>query len=99
MRAKRDLKKKSRSGNSSSAVNKIKEKLESLKYLSWLDSYVKTRPSISNLGDNLSGDDDLFDKTDNKKNQSKSNENSEGEISLASRETNRNKLNQNFCKI
>ena len=61
MRAKRDLKKKSQSGAPSYAVNKIKEKLESLKYLSLLDSYVKTRPSKSNLGDNLLDNDDPFD--------------------------------------
>ena len=65
MRAKRDLKNKSRSTISSSAVNKIKKKLESLKYLSCLHSYVKTRPSKSNLDNNLSGDDDLFGKTYN----------------------------------
>ena len=98
VRAKRDLKKKSRSGTSSSAVNKIKEKLESFKYLSWLDSYVKTRPSKSNLGHNLSGDNDLCDETDYQKKQSSSNENSEGKVSLASLETNRNKSNQVLAK-
>ena len=93
VKAKRDLKKKSRSGTSSSAVNKIKEKLESLKYLSWQDSYVKTRPSKPNLGENLSDDDNLFAEIDNQENQSSSN------VSLASVETNRNKSNQNSRKI
>ena len=97
--SKRDFKKKSRSATSSFAVSKIKEKLESLKYLSWLDSYMKTRPSELNLGDNLSGDDDLFDETDNQENQSSLNENSEGKVLLASLKTNRNKVNQNSCKI
>ena len=87
------------SGTSSSVVNKIKQKLEILKLLFCLDSYVKTRPSKSNLGDNLSGEDDLFDETNNQENQNLSNENSEGKVSLASLETNRNKSNQNSCKI
>ena len=98
MRAKRDLKKKFRSGTSSSAVNKIKERLESLKYLSWLDSYVKTRPLKSHLCDNLSGDNNLFDENDNQEDQSLSNETPEGEVSLASLETNRNKSNPKFLQ-
>ena len=58
-----------------------------------------TRPSKSNFDDNLSGDEDLFDETDYQENQRSSNENSEEEVIVASLETNRNKLNQNSCKI
>ena len=59
---------------------------------------MKTRPSKSNLGDNLSGDDDLLDETDDQENQNSSNEISEGEVSLVSLETNRKKSNQNFLQ-
>ena len=47
----------------------------------------------------MSGDDDLFVENDNQENQSSSNENSEGEVSLASHETNQNGSNENSCKI
>ena len=59
---------------------------------------MKARSPKSNLGDNSSGNDDLFDDTDNQENQSSSNEHSEGEVSLASLETNQNKSNQIFAK-
>ena len=59
---------------------------------------MKTRPSKSNLGDNLSGDDDLLDETDDQENQNSSNEISEGEVSLVSLETNRKKSNQTFLQ-
>lgn len=64
VRAKRELKKKSTSGTSSAAVCKLKEKLDSLKYLAWLDIYAKPRASKSNLDDVMSDEESIGESID-----------------------------------
>ena len=51
VRAKRELKKKLRSGASSASVDKLKERLRSLKFLAWFDNYAKPRSTKSNVVD------------------------------------------------
>ena len=55
-KAKRKPKKKSRS--CASSVEKLKERLESLRFLAWLDNYGKPKSARSNNGD-TSGEDNL----------------------------------------
>ena len=50
-RAKRKLKKKSRSGTLSESVDKIKERPESLTYLTWFNKFVKPRSARSSIVD------------------------------------------------
>ena len=50
-RAKRKLKKKSRSVTLSGSVDKIKEKLESLKHLTWFNKFAKPRSARSSIVD------------------------------------------------
>ena len=61
VRVKRELKKKSGSGTATSSIDKLKEKLESLKVLAWLCNYPKPRSDRSNDGDT---DDDHGEITD-----------------------------------
>ena len=56
VRAKTELKKKSRSGASSASVDKFKERLGSLKFLAWLGNYAQPRSARSNVG-NVSDED------------------------------------------
>ena len=51
VRAKRELKKKSRSGASSASADKLKERLGSLKFLAWRDNYANPWSARSNVGD------------------------------------------------
>ena len=51
VRAKRELKKKLRSGASSASVDKWKEWLRILKFLAWFDNYAKPRSTRSNVVD------------------------------------------------
>ena len=51
VRAQRKVKKKRRSGTFSASVDKLKGRLESLKYIAWLGNYVKPRSARTNVGD------------------------------------------------
>ena len=62
IRDKRELKKKSRSDASSASIDKLKETLVSLRFLTWLDNYAKSRSVRSNVGD--ISDEDIKEITD-----------------------------------
>ena len=48
-RAKKAMKEKCKSGTSSKAVAKVKAKFESLRFVQWLDEFIKPRKAKSNL--------------------------------------------------
>lgn len=62
IRDKRELKKKLRSDASSASIDKLKETLVSLRFLTWLDNYAKSRSVRSNVGD--ISDEDIKEITD-----------------------------------
>ena len=64
--AKRELKKKSRLDASSESVDKIKERLGSLKFLACLDNYAKQRSARSNVGDISDKDNEEINDVENK---------------------------------
>ena len=65
VRAKRKLKKKARSGTSSVSANKLKERLESLKFLSLLNICIRSRSTRSNVGDASDGGDEEITDVEN----------------------------------
>ena len=81
VRAKREPKKKSRSGASSASVDKLKERLGSLKFLAWLDNYANPRSARSNVGDISDEDNEEITDVENNLNSTQSDGESDKDLS------------------